>query len=184
MFEVFLIMRQLHEMQWYLVQALVLQTDIQVQAKIIALMEENDHLTFSNAEALLTLNVESYRNGVNELLHHTSELVRKKARTIKKGHIRNNNTKSRRFDYFGADLRKTNLKGADLRGACLIAANLSGVDLNGADLIGADLRDANLRGADLSNSIFLTQAQINTAKGDLHTKLPPMLSRPTPWTGR
>ena len=68
-----------------------------------------------------------------------------------------------------------------MRGACLIAANLRGVDLSGADLIGADLRDADIRGADLTHSIFLTQAQINTAKGDSSTKLPIQLSRPINW---
>ncbi|EDK34532.1 Hypothetical protein CKL_2520 [Clostridium kluyveri DSM 555] len=56
-----------------------------------------------------------------------------------------------------------------MRGACLIAANIRGVDLSWADLIGADLRDTDLSGANLTNSIFLTQAQINTAKGDSHT---------------
>jgi uncharacterized protein YjbI with pentapeptide repeats len=68
-----------------------------------------------------------------------------------------------------------------LRGACLIAANLRGVDLSWADLIGADLRDADLSGADLSNSIFVTQAQINSAKGDSKTKLPMMIVRPNYW---
>ena len=56
------------------------------------------------------------------------------------------------------------------------------MDLSGADLIGADLRDADISGANLRNSIFLTQAQINTAKGDSHTKLPKMITRPTYWT--
>ncbi|MFE7915696.1 pentapeptide repeat-containing protein, partial [Bacillus mobilis] len=54
-------------------------------------------------------------------------------------------------------------------------------NLRGADLIGADFRDADIRGADFTNSIFLTQVQINAAKGDTHTKLPKMLSRPSYW---
>jgi uncharacterized protein YjbI with pentapeptide repeats len=51
-----------------------------------------------------------------------------------------------------------------------------------ADLIGADFRDADIRGADLTGSIFLTQAQINAAKGDAATKLPPLLIRPSHWS--
>ena len=86
-----------------------------------------------------------------------------------------------RLNLIGSDLRKTNLTGEDLRGALLIAANLSGVDLNGADFIGADLRDTNLCGANLLNSIFLTQAQINSAKGDANTKLPISISCPVHW---
>ena len=84
-------------------------------------------------------------------------------------------------DCFGKDLRKKDLRCADLRGACLIAANLEGMNLYGADLIGTDLRDADLRGADLSESLFLTQFQINTAKGNAETKLPSALSRPISW---
>ncbi|MNR51082.1 Serine/threonine-protein kinase B [compost metagenome] len=68
-----------------------------------------------------------------------------------------------------------------MRGAYLIAADLRGADLRAADLIGADFRDADIRGSDLSDSLFLTQAQLNAAKGDARTKLPPSLSRPSHW---
>ncbi|WP_206458402.1 pentapeptide repeat-containing protein [Anaerovorax sp. IOR16] len=71
-----------------------------------------------------------------------------------------------------------NLSRANLRGACLIAADARGVDFTRTDLIGADLRDTDIRGADLSKSIFLTQSQINVAKGDINTKLPSSLTRP------
>ncbi|WP_435798157.1 pentapeptide repeat-containing protein [Streptomyces decoyicus] len=50
-----------------------------------------------------------------------------------------------------------------------------------ADLIGADLRDADLGGADLTGALFLTQAQLNAAKGDAATRLPAALSRPAHW---
>lgn len=68
-----------------------------------------------------------------------------------------------------------------MRGAYLIAADIRGTDLSGADLIGADFRDTDLCGADLSNSIFLTQGQLNAAKGDASTNLPTSLTRPTHW---
>ncbi|TCO69233.1 pentapeptide repeat-containing protein [Marinisporobacter balticus] len=181
MFEAFLIMRQLHEMLWYLTQAFILQTDHGIKDKISSLLDNTKRLTLLDVNSLLGLDVAAHRTKVNMLLKNTSELVRTKARSGKNTPSRNRNAHSRRLDYFGADLRKTNLRGADLRGACLIAANLSGVDLSGADLIGADLRDANLSGANLTNSIFLTQAQINTTKGDSNTKLPMMLVRPTYW---
>lgn len=66
-----------------------------------------------------------------------------------------------------------------MRGACLIAADLRGTDLSGADFIGADLRDADIRGTELTKSIFLTQAQLNVAKGDSSTKIPSSLTHPT-----
>ncbi|MCY6372197.1 pentapeptide repeat-containing protein [Clostridium ganghwense] len=182
MFEAFLIMRQLHEMLWYLTQAFILQTNHSIKDEINSLLENTERLTLLDIDSLLGLDVEAHRTKVNMLLKNTSELVRTKARSGKNTRSKNCNTNSRRLDYFGADLRKTNLRGADLRGACLIAANLRGVDLSGADLIGADLRDTDLSGANLTNSIFLTQAQINTAKGNSHTKLPIMLVRPLYWS--
>lgn len=82
----------------------------------------------------------------------------------------------------GAKLKGADLRYANLRGAYLIAADLRGADLRAADLIGADFRDADLSGANLATSIFLTQFQVNAARGDASTKLPPSLSRPGHWT--
>jgi uncharacterized protein YjbI with pentapeptide repeats len=182
MFEAFLIMRQLHEMLWYLTQAFILQKDKGIKDEISSLLDNTETFTLLDADSLLALDIESHRTKVNMLLKNTSEFIRIKARRRKNNPSKNRKTTSRPLDYFGADLRKTNLRGADLRGACLIAANLRGVDLSGADFIGSDLRDADISGANLTNSIFLTQAQINTAKGDSHTKLPMMLIRPTYWS--
>jgi hypothetical protein len=71
--------------------------------------------------------------------------------------------------------------GASLRGARLIAADLRGADLCSADVIGADLRDADLSGADLRGALFLTQPQLDAARGDMATRLPPGLNRPVHW---
>ncbi len=182
MFEAFLIMRQLHEMIWYLTQAFILQTDQGIREDISSLLDSTERLTLLDVDSLLALDVTIHRTKVNILLKNTSEWVRAKMHSKKNTSLKNRNSNSQRLDYFGADLRKINLKGADLRGACLIAANLRGVDLSGADLIGADLRDADIRDADLRGSIFLTQAQLNTTKGNSHTKLPVMLVRPTYWS--
>lgn len=173
MFEGFLIMRQLHEMLWYLTWAFELQSDINIKDKIGLLIDETENLTLLHLDDLLKVNVEGHRDKVNQFLKNTSERIRSKAN--------NKNKQSIRKDYFGKDLRKTDLKGADLRGAILIAANLSNVDLSFADLIGADFRDANINGANLERSIFLTQSQINSAKGDLKTKLPKRIVMPNHW---
>lgn len=182
MFDTFLIMRQLHEMMWYLTQAFILQRDNSIKEEISSLLDNIESLTNLDADSILALDVETHRSNVNKLLKDTSEMVRGKFHNRNTTLSNNENSNSHRVDYIGADLRKTNLKGADFRGACLIAANLRGVDLSGADFIGADLRDTDLRGANLSNSIFLTQYQINTAKGDSHTNIPMMLTRPTHWS--
>ena len=175
MFEAFLIMRKLHEMKWYLAQAYCLQTSQSMKCEINSLLESMEQLTNLNTDSLLSIDLEIQRNLVNEFLNVTSDMVRMKA-SKKLGR-----KSKRKIDYFGADLRKANMLGADLRGACLIAANLSGVNFSGADVIGADMRDANIKGADFSECIFLTQPQVNSAKGDSLTKLPIMIDRPSHW---
>ena len=48
-------------------------------------------------------------------------------------------------------------------------------------MIGADFRGADLRGADLTDTIFLIQLQLDAAKGDVSTRLAPVLTRPRQW---
>ena len=73
------------------------------------------------------------------------------------------------------------LSGVDLSGAILSEVDLSEVVLRGADFHGADLRGADLRGARLSEAKGLTQAQIESARGDVHTELPEGMVRPANW---
>ncbi|MBP1761396.1 MAG: hypothetical protein H6Q64_938 [Firmicutes bacterium] len=181
MFAVFLIMMQLHEMLWYLTEALTLQSARPIYDEIRSRLDEMEQLTQLSHDWLEKLDVATEREKINPLLQQGSELVRADARLGKK--TRSGRSRIRPYaDLVAADLRKTDLIGANLRGACLIAADLRGADLSGTDFIGADLRDADLRGADLGRSFFLTQNQINSAKGDLSTKLPPFIERPPHWS--
>ncbi|NUT37248.1 MAG: pentapeptide repeat-containing protein, partial [Hamadaea sp.] len=54
-------------------------------------------------------------------------------------------------------------------------------DLRGADLIGADMRGARLGGAVLTGALFLTQSQLDAARGDATTRLPEWARRPAHW---
>ncbi len=182
MFEVFLIMRQLHELLWYLTEAMTLQQTLPIHGALGSALDATDGLTHHTPDTLMKLDVAAHRIIVNELLIQTSELVRAEARLGNNTNSEGKKTLGRGTDFIAADLRKTNLKGANLRGALLIAADLRGADLSGTDLIGADFRDTDIRGASLTNSIFLTQAQMNVAKGDVSTKLPPSLIRPLHWS--
>ncbi|MEV1023799.1 pentapeptide repeat-containing protein [Streptomyces sp. NPDC050264] len=173
MFDVFPAMRQLHELLWYLNEVLELPRARPVHRDARRALDDIERLTRADAEELLTTDVPAIRGDVNTLLLKASDLVRAEVPGRKKNH--------RGADLVGARLRDANLRGAALRGALLIAADLTGADLRFADLIGADLRDARLDGADLTGSIFLTQAQLNAARGDHATKLPPGLTRPAHW---
>jgi uncharacterized protein YjbI with pentapeptide repeats len=174
MFEVFTIMRQLHELLWYLTEALTLQPARPLHGELRVALDETERLTRYGPDAVVELDVAGHRRDVNALLLRASELVR--------GDARRRGIDRRGADLIGADLRGADLRGANLRGAYLIGADLRGADLRVADLIGADLRGADLRGADLSDSLFLTQSQLDAAKGDTDTRLPPSLTRPTHWS--
>ncbi|RFT65137.1 pentapeptide repeat-containing protein [Bacillus clarus] len=180
MYDAFPIMHQLHEMLWYLKEAILLKATRTIHKELSQAIEETERLSNLSPDELMKVYVPLHRAEVNVLLLQTSELVWKEANSI--GTKRRKRIEHRGADLMGANLKKRDLKGANLRGAYLIAANLQDADLRGADLIGADLRDADIRGANLTDSIFLTQVQINAAKGDKHTKLPKLLSRPAHWT--
>jgi uncharacterized protein YjbI with pentapeptide repeats len=174
MFAVFLVMRQLHELLWYVTEALARQPARPLHGELRRALEETQRLTNASPDALLKLDVAAHRQDVNVLLLRTSELVRGAAGCTMKDY--------RGADLIGADLRGGDLRGASLRGARLIGADLRGADLRVADLIGADLRAADLRGADLTESLFLTQSQVQAAQGDQDTKIPPALARPPHWS--
>ncbi|ELS58689.1 putative Pentapeptide repeats domain-containing protein [Streptomyces viridochromogenes Tue57] len=174
MFDVFPVVRQLHELLWYLTEALTLPAARPLHAKLRRLSETTEALTRRTPEELGELDVAAHRQEVNVLLLRTSELARAGVRGRKKDR--------RGADLIGARLKGADLRGANLRGAYLIAADLTGADLRGADLIGADLRDADLTGADLTDAFFLTQPQLNAARGGAGTRLPASVGRPAHWT--
>ncbi|MCK8487691.1 pentapeptide repeat-containing protein [Paenibacillus sp. MBLB2552] len=183
MFEIFPVMWQLHEMLWYLDEALSLPQVNDLHDRLRIAYDETERLTYADVDGLIGCDPAAHRAKVNELLLEVSDRVRTEAlRQARSAPGRRSNF-GRGEDLIGAKLRGADLRGALLRGAYLIAADLRGADLRGADVIGADLRDADLRGADLSQSLFLTQAQVNAAKGDAATKLPPLLKRPSHWEG-
>jgi hypothetical protein len=175
MFEVFSIMRDLHELLWYLTEALTLQPARPLHGELSLALSETERLTHNGPDALMELDLAAHRRAVNALLLRTSELVRAEVPHKKKDY--------RGAGLIGAKLKGADLRGANLRGAYLIRADLRGADLRRADLTGADLRDADLRGADLTESIFLIQSQLDAAKGNTETKLSPPLTRPTHWYG-
>lgn len=182
MYHVFPIMLQLHEMLWYLTEALMLKTSLPIQRELRFALDETERLSQLDPEALMELDLPSHRANVNVLLLRTSERAWAESRWQYKSDKKRKRINRQGADLMGAHLRGADLRGADLRGAYLIAADLRDADLRAADFIGADLRDADLRGADLTESIFLTQAQISSAKGNTHTKLPHSLSLPTHWS--
>ena len=172
MFQVFPVVRDLHELLWYLTEALSLPAAGPIHAELGIALAETERLTRQSAEVLVGLDVAAHREGVNDLLLAASDLARADFPQP---------ADHRGADLIGADLHGADLRGASLRGAYLIGADLRRADLRGADLIGADLRAADIRGADLSGAIFLIQSQLDAARGDTSTRLPRSLTRSVHW---
>jgi hypothetical protein len=173
MFTAFAVMRQLHELLWYLNEALALAPAEPLAREVDAAFSATELLTFCGPSELAALDVDAHRRVVNAVLLRVSDQVRERAGR-------------RGSDLRGADLAGKNLRGADLagaslRGALLIGANLRGADLRYADLTGADLRGADLSGADLAESLFVGQPQLDSAHGTARTRLPARLRRPAHW---
>jgi uncharacterized protein YjbI with pentapeptide repeats len=172
MVAVFPVMRGLHELLWYLTEAARLPDAAPIRDDLATALADTERLTLGTAAELLAVDVPAHRDRVNVLLLRASELAR--ARFVSAEH--------RGADLIGAKLAGADLRGANLRGAYLIGSDLRGADLRSADLIGADLRGADLSGADLSDSLYVTRAQLDAAKGDLNTRLPAALARPGHWS--
>jgi uncharacterized protein YjbI with pentapeptide repeats len=173
MFAAFAVMRQLHELLWYLTQALSLAPARPVYAELRRSLAQTEELTQGRPELLAQLDVDAHRGQVNIALRRASELAR--------AGTRHRDTDLSGTDLVGKDLRNADLNGAVLRGAYLTGADLRGADLAAADVTGADLRGADLSGAALAETIFLTQAQLAAAQGDSGTTVPAALRRPAHW---
>ena len=167
MFAVFAVVQRLHEMLVLLDQASALVPG----PDLTRLRERVAGHTSGAPEDILGTDLDRLSVSVGDALRGVSRAVRGDGPSYA-GH-----------DLAGRDLRDTDLARADLRGAVLIAADLRDSVLDRTDLLGADLRDCDLSGADLSTALFLTQPQLNTARGDADTALPGGLRRPPRWPG-
>ena len=171
MFDVFARMRELHELLWHLDAAEALAPD-GLRDELAGAKQATERLARSDAQTILAADLGAHRAGVLPVLRAIS------------AHARSGVAQSAGLagaDLTGRDLSGQNLRGADLRSARLVGCDLRGSDLGLADLTGADLRGADLRGADLRTALFLTQPQIDGARGDAATRLPAVRTRPAHW---
>ncbi|SFN38671.1 pentapeptide repeat-containing protein [Mycetocola miduiensis] len=175
-FAVFPLVRQLQEMLWYLADASNRPETAPIKGDLDRAYRGTEALAAAPADDIRSLDLDAHRDAVSALLRQASELVRAATRTSPE--VRQVQPGS---DFMGAQLAGQDLRGANLRGTWLIAADLRSTDLSNADVLGADFRDAELGGANLEDALFLTQFQVNAARGDDATVLPASVTRPTHW---
>ena len=185
LFAAFGVMRQLHELLWYLTEALALPAARPMCDELGRAAAETERLAGHGPDAALAgldgldgqdsldgRDVGAHRTEVGALLRRGSELAR--AGLGGRGLVG--------AGLVGRNLRGADLRGADLRGAYLVGADLTGAGLRLADPVGADPRGARLGRADLGTTLFLTQPQVASARGDDGTALPAWISRPVHWS--
>jgi hypothetical protein len=167
LFADFEVVERLHELLWYLAEALVL---VGTRRAAAGLRDEVEGLRDAVEQAASEVDeaaVTRLQARADVLLGEVSGLVRRPAGADLRGR-----------DLVGQDLREHDLVAASLRGAVLIGADLRGVVLDGTDVLGADVRRADASGADLRGALFLTQSQVNALRGDEETLLPETVLRP------
>jgi hypothetical protein len=174
MFALLPVQRSVHELLWYIRAALAEDVGDELVASLQAAHDTTEELARLGPDALLAVDVSAHRDSVNVLLRAASAHLRgpRPGRVL------------RGADLVGAKLAGADLRRADLRGAMLMGADLRRADLRRADLTGADLRDADMAGADLRDALFLTQSQLQAARGSSATRLPRALARPPSWQAR
>jgi hypothetical protein len=153
MFAILPVMRQLHELLWYVTKALELPAARRIHARLAETRDETIALSNGTPAELLALDLDAYRGKVNPLLQKASALAR----------ARVNGADHRGANLVGRRMRGADLRGASFRGALLIGADLRDADLRLADFTGADLRGTDLRGANLTGVLFLTDSQRKAA---------------------
>ncbi len=151
------VVERLHELLWYLVDALDRPAADPLRDELEGL---RDRVLAGVAEPA-GADVVALQLRADGLLGEVSALVRDRGAARLRGR-----------DLVGQDLRGRDLVDADLRGALLLGSDLSGLDLGEADLLGTDLRGCDLRGTDLTDTLFLTLAQVRSARTDPSTRLP------------
>jgi len=109
MFASFAVMRQLHELLWYLTDALTRDEARDLHGDLERARDRTERLTRGSSDDLARLDVDAHRQEVNALLLRTSELVREGWRRQAAGPTGKRPARARR--------RRTNQHDMDQRGA-------------------------------------------------------------------
>ena len=169
-FKSFEINQLLNQIMWYLLDAYTICDESEL-TMINQLIRENINYSKKEVYDLLTSDIESYRNIVNiELKQLTSNLAKQ------------SNTKIVSKFQFEKDFSNQDISYMDFTMTFLIGSKLESCKAHYTNFLGTDLRDVSIKNTDLSESIFLTQFQVNSMLGNVHTKLPEGLTYPIQWS--
>ena len=172
LFETFIKVFRLFQVRYYLTEAMTLSFAESLWEDIAIRIKEINELCRLTPGEICRSDVESYRDRANILLKNVCACVEKQFPE---------RDKRIPAELFGRSFRSRNMSGQNLSMKLLIASDFTGCCFAGANFLGADTRDADFSSADLSECVFLTQAQVNSAKGNRKTLLPQHLANPVTW---
>ena len=171
-FDVFIMVFKLYQIRYYLTEAMLLIPAQPLKNSVQSLIEENIKICQDQPGNILSFDLEQYRHRANHILKQVCKLLPQSIHSEGKKVPAN---------FLGGNFKGQDMSGADLSAKLLIAANFEKSLFNGTLFLGADTRDTNFKNADLSEAVFLTQGQVNSAKGNRQTKLPYHLDYPVTW---
>lgn len=165
-FNVFIIIYQLFQIRYYLEEGKnIIKSNNLINNIKDLILENNAFITLSPTD-ILKINLKDYRAKVNICLKE----------------VHNNlNIKKLNKVLYGKNFKLKNMNNLDLSMELLIGSNFDGCTFNETTFLGSDTRDANFSNANLSKAFFITQGQINSAKGNKNTRLPKDLDYPVTW---
>lgn len=166
-FDIFMIISQLFQARYYLLEVLTLEISSKMKEKIEWLIVENKKICNYSFNELLSFNLNAYKNKINPILKQIC--------------LQLNKNKNVPTVFLGKNFEGKDMTNLDLSTKLLIAANFKGCRFENTIFLGADTRDTDFSNADLKKAVFLTQGQINSAKGNRNTKLPNHLNYPVTW---
>ena len=162
---------RLFQLRFFLYESKKLSSSEPLLPEIYQLLQENDSICRLPVNEMLRYPIDAYHDKVNGILKQSCAELKKHFKAP--SNIRKN--------LLNQNLKGKDLSGADLNMKLLIGSNFQNCRFTGTTFIGADTRDANFDGADLREAVFLSQGQVNAAKGSRRTKLPKHLQYPATW---
>lgn len=171
-FDVFIAVYDLFQIRYYLEESLLIIPAQSLEGSLQLLIDENIQICKQSPCDILSFDLEEYRDRANIVLKQVCKLLEQS--------LHPDTCKIPR-SFFGGNFKGKDLSGSDLSTQLLIAADFENCIFNGTIFLGADTRDTNFTNSDLSQAVFLTQGQINSAKGSRSTKLPEHLDYPSTW---
>ena len=169
--DLYMLIYRMFQLRFFLYESKKLASSEILLPEIEQLLKENDVICKQSIEEMLQYPIDSYQDKVNHILKKSCVELNKFLGVIK----------GTETNFLNRNVRGKNLSGFDFNMKSLIASDFRDCKFKGATFIGTDTRDANFDGADLREAVFLSQGQVNAAKGSRRTKLPKHLKYPVTW---